>query len=168
MSKRQLVQAVLVGVTLAATMGGGLGWATGGSGTSSTLLGRGTFAEAFEVKRRVQGADGRWKVEVAAKPNLDIATQMITFDPGGQSGWHSHPGPVFISVVTGTMTFYESEDPDCLPVVRSAGQGFLDVGAHAHIARNESDAPAMNLVTYFAPVGAALRIDQPDPGHCPF
>lgn len=66
------------------------------------------------------------------------------------------------------MTFYESEDPDCLPIVRSAGQGYLDVGEHAHIARNESGAPAVNLVTYFAPVGAALRIDQPDPGHCPF
>src|SRR5512139_523539 len=126
MSKRQLVRAVLAGVTLAATMSGGLGWATGGSGTSSTLLGRGTFAEAFEVERRARTAAGRWKVEVAARPNLDIATQMITFDPGGQSGWHSHPGPVFISVVVGRMTFYESEDPDCLPIVRSAGQGYLD------------------------------------------
>jgi hypothetical protein len=42
------------------------------------------------------------------------------------------------------------------------------MGDHAHIARNESGLPAQNEVTYFAPVGAALRIDQPRPGNCPF
>ena len=75
---------------------------------------------------------------------------------------------VFITVMSGTMTFYESDDPDCQPIVRTAGQGFLDTGKHAHIARNESGAPATNVVTYFAPKGATLRIDEPDPGNCPF
>jgi hypothetical protein len=50
----------------------------------------------------------------------------------------------------------------------TAGQGFLDVGEHAHIARNETSQPAQNLVTCFAPPGAALRIDAPQPGNCPF
>jgi hypothetical protein len=77
---------------------------------------------------------------------------------------------VFISVVEGTMTFYESDDPDCQPTVRHAGEGFVDgrSGHHAHIARNETALPARNLVTYFAPPGAALRSDAPDPGNCPF
>jgi hypothetical protein len=66
------------------------------------------------------------------------------------------------------MTFYESDDPSGTPILRSAGQGFLDVGDHAHIARNETASPAQNVVVYFAPPGATLRIDQPDPGHCPF
>jgi len=68
--------------------------------------------------------------------------------------------------MSGTMTFYESDDPTCSPIVRTAGQGYLDAGEHAHIARNESGATAINVVTYFAPVGAALRIDQPRPGNC--
>ena len=42
------------------------------------------------------------------------------------------------------------------------------MGDHAHIARNESGAPAQNVVTYFAPPGAVLRIDEPKPGNCPF
>ncbi|MCY7380465.1 MAG: cupin domain-containing protein [Gemmatimonadaceae bacterium] len=135
-----------------------------GSGSKSTLVGRGTFAEGFKVKRK--SAD--WDVEVKAPNGLDVAVQSITFEPGGQSGWHRHPGPVFISVVSGTMTFYDSDDPTCTPIIRSAGQGFLDVGDHAHIARNESGSPAMNVVTYFAPPGALLRIDAPKPGNCPF
>lgn len=137
------------------------------SGTSSTLLGRATFGdpagESFKVKR----ITGDWQVEVKAKPAFDLAVQSIVFQPGGQSGWHSHPGPVFIQVVSGTMTFYESDDPTCTPIVRTAG-GVLDVGEHAHIARNESALPAQTLVTYFAPPGAALRIDEPNPGNCPF
>ena len=64
-----------------------------GSGSKSTLIGRGSFAEGFKVKRK--SAD--WDVEVKAPNGLDIAVQSITFEPGGQSGWHQHPGPVFIS-----------------------------------------------------------------------
>ena len=107
-------------------------------------------------------------MEVEAKPALDVAVQMITFQPGGHSGWHRHPGPVFISVVAGEMTFYEADDPNCAPFVRHAGQGFLDTGDHAHIARNETTAPATNVVTYFVPPGSPLRTDAPSPGNCPF
>jgi len=138
-----------------------------GSGSTSTLLGRATFEgddRTFKVKRMT----GSWHVEVKSKPALDLAVQTIVFQAGGHSGWHSHPGPVFIQVVSGTMTFYESDDPTCTPIVRTAGQSFLDVGDHAHIARNETEAPAQNLVAYLAPPGAALRIDQPNPGNCPF
>jgi len=138
------------------------------SGSQSTLLGRATFADPSDPAFKVKRISGAWHAEVKAMPNLDIAVQRIVFQPGGQSGWHRHPGPVFIEVVTGTMTFYMSDDPSCAPIVRSAGQGYLDVGEHAHIARNESGAPAENIVVYLAPQAAALRIDAPDPGNCPF
>ena len=141
---------------------------TTGSGSTPTLLGRATFSDPADPVFKVKRITGDWHVEVKAKPALDLAVQSIVFQPGGHSGWHSHPGPVFIQVVSGTMTFYESDDPTCTPVVRTAGQGYLDVGEHAHIARNETAAPAQNIVTYFAPPGAALRIDQPRPGNCPF
>ena len=138
------------------------------SGSQSTLLGRATFADPSDPTFKVKRISGDWHAEVKARPNLDIAVQRIVFQPGGQSGWHRHPGPVFIQVVTGTMTFYESDDPTCAPVVRTAGQGYLDAGEHAHIARNESSLPAENIVVYLAPQAAALRIDAPDPGNCPF
>jgi len=135
---------------------------TAASGSVSTLVGRSTF-NAFSVRRQT----GNW-VMSAHSDRLDIAVQTIIFQPGGQSGWHSHPGPVFIQVVEGQMTFYESDDPHCRPIVRSAGQGYLDAGERPHMARNETLHEAKNVVTYFAPVGAALRIDAPAPGNCPF
>ena len=161
---RSRVIAIAIGFALAVAVG--LVRATPGSGTQSMLLGRATFEEAFKVKRVAPADD--WEVEVEASPALDVAVQMITFQPGGHSGWHRHPGPVFISVVAGEMTFYDSDDPNCAPIVRRAGQGFLDTGEHAHIARNETTQPATNVVTYFAPPGSPLRIDAPNPGTCPF
>ena len=139
---------------------------TMGSGTTSKLLGRATFSdgENFKIKR----ITGDWHMEIKAHPNFDLAVQSITFAVGSQSGWHRHPGPVLIQVVKGEMTFYESDDPTCTPIRRKAGEAFLDAGDDAHIARNESDAPAENIVTYFAPPGADLRIDAPLPGNCPF
>lgn len=155
-----------IGAVVVAVLSGAITWATPGSGTVSTLVGRATFEDAFKVKREDHATE--WEMEAEAKPNLDLAVQVIDFAAGSHSGWHSHPGPVFISVVAGTMTFYDSDDPACEPIVRTAGQGFLDVGDHAHIARNESGAAARNVVTYFAPPRAALRIDQPNPGNCQF
>jgi Cupin domain len=166
MSNTRRSRIIAIGMGFALVLAAGLTWATPGSGTQSMLLGRATFEEAFKVKREAGTID--WEVEVEAKPALDVAIQMITFQPGGHSGWHSHPGPVFISVVAGKMTFYEADDPNCAPVVRQAGQGFLDTGEHAHIARNETTAPATNVVTYFVPPGSPLRTDAPYPGNCPF
>src|SRR5262249_1872533 len=67
-----------------------------GTGSTATLLGRATFADAtngpFEIVRTM---GSHWSVDVKADPNFDLAVQNIMFEPGGQSGWHSHPGPVF-------------------------------------------------------------------------
>lgn len=141
------------------------------SGTASSLLGKSTFADpdnqTFDVKRI--GDD--WQMQIKSKPAFEMAVQRIKFNPGGQSGWHSHPGPVFIQVVYGRMTFYQADDPTCSPIVRSAGQGYLDLGAQPHIAVNETADSAVNVVTYFAPPGtptSGLKIDANSPGNCPF
>jgi hypothetical protein len=139
--------------------------ATGGY--ASKLLGRATFRDPKDPMLTVRRT-GDWYVEVKAKPALDVAVQTITFPAGSSSGWHSHPGPVFILVTKGTVRFYEGDDPTCTPVERSAGQGFLDRGEHAHIARNETGLVAETAVTVFAPEGAALKIDEAAPGNCPY
>ncbi len=136
---------------------------TAATGSVSTLIGRAHFSDVLNVQRQT----GVWTFSAQGRP-LDIAVQTIVFAPGGQSGWHKHPGPVFIQVVEGQMTFYESTDPHCAPIRRNAGQGYLDAGEHSHLARNETQTEARNVVTYFAPPLAALRIDEPNPGNCPF
>ena len=140
---------------------------TMGSGTTSKLLGRARFDDDkpnFKVKRET--AD--WQIEIKAKPSFDMAVQSITFEVGGQSGWHRHPGPVLIQVTKGEMTFYRADDPACTPIRKHAGEAYLDVGENPHIARNEGTVAAENVVVYFAPPGMDLKIDAPRPGNCAF
>jgi hypothetical protein len=54
------------------------------------------------------------------------------------------------------------------PHVYSAGQGFVDTG-DGHIGRNETSAPAQDVVVAIAPVGGAFRTELDAPGpYCSF
>ena len=134
----------------------------------STLLARSTFSDPKDQNVDIKRITDDWHIQIKSKPAFDIAVQTILFPPGAASGWHTHPGPVFIQVKSGTMTFYQSDDPSCTPQVRTKGEGFVDLGEHPHIAVNQSDAPAENVVTYFAPPGAALKIMATQPPNCSF
>ncbi len=159
MKANHTLRRLLVGTAVSAAICG-LVWATP-STANSVIVGPPTTYDGFKVKR--DAPDG-WSVKIEAKDGLAVATQMITFEKDTQSGWHRHPGPVFISVKQGTMTFYEE---DCSARVLSAGQGFLDVGEHAHLARNESGATAITIVTYFIPPNTTtLRLDADRPATC--
>jgi quercetin dioxygenase-like cupin family protein len=141
---------------------GGLAWATPGSGSTSSLVGPPATFDPFKVKRK--SLNDEWELEIEARRGVAVATQTITFPPGAYSGWHSHPGPVFINVKEGTVTFYEH---DCSVRVVGAGEGFLDVGDHPHFARNEGSVTATNVVTYFIPPHTTtLRKDEPQPLPC--
>ncbi|GAA4013869.1 hypothetical protein GCM10022631_26970 [Deinococcus rubellus] len=134
------------------------------SGVTPTVLARGTYG-AFEVTPEAQGS-----VDFGAKSGapLDIIVRQHDYTPGSTTGWHTHPGPAFITVTKGQVTFYEADDPNCTPHVVSAGQGYEDTG-HGHIGRNETGEPAQDMSVIIAPVGGAFRSELPAPGpHCTF
>jgi hypothetical protein len=54
--------------------------------------------------------------------------QNNVWQPGGTTGWHTHPGHSLIIVTAGTVTAYEGNDPDCTPHVYTQGMGFVDPG----------------------------------------
>jgi hypothetical protein len=85
------------------------------------------------------------------------------------TGWHSHPGHSLIVVTAGTLTDYESDDPECKPHVYTAGMSFVDSGGnHTHVIRNEGTIPASNIAVQLVPAGAARKIDAPTaPPNCP-
>ena len=85
------------------------------------------------------------------------------------TGWHSHPGHSLIVVTAGTLTDYESDDPECKPHVYTAGMSFVDAGGnHTHVIRNEGTVPASDIAVQLVPAGAARKIDAPiAPVNCP-
>ena len=133
-------------------------------GVTPTLLGRGTY-DGFNV-RSAPGSPVKFKAK--AMSPIDIVVRRHDYAIGGYTGWHGHPGPVFITVTQGQLTYYHYDDPDCMPHVVSAGQGFVDDG-RGHMVRNESGQPAQDVSVIIAPVGAVFRTELPAPNpYCGF
>jgi hypothetical protein len=128
------------------------------SGVTPTVLARGTY-DAFKVKS-APGSAVDFKAK--AKSPIDVVVRRHDYAVGSTTGWHSHPGPVFITVTLGTLTHYDYDDPTCTPHTLSVGQGFVDDG-RGHVVRNETDQPAQDVSVITAPVGGPFRTDLDAP-----
>jgi quercetin dioxygenase-like cupin family protein len=137
--------------------------ATPPSGVTTLVIGTGRFA-AIDTKART----GAWKAHIKTKGASDLHVIQNTIIPGGTFGWHSHPGPSLVIVKAGTATFYMGDDPTCTPHVVPTGSGFVDNGNDVHVVRNEGTVDLVTVVASLIPAGATRRIDEPDPGNCPF
>jgi hypothetical protein len=174
--RRNLTWAVLLVAAIAVTalyVGNAL--ATPSSGYVGTTLAAGRFGEIDVFNQLVlhsqltPGDKNVWLSMQKTKGLSDVYVQNNVWQPGGTTGWHTHPGHSLIVVTAGTVTSYESGDPTCKPTVYSVGMGFVDRGGdHAHLLRNEDIVPASTIAVQLIPAGAPRRIDAPDPGNCRF
>jgi hypothetical protein len=142
-----------------------------GTNLSATAVGTlGALFEPFKIKTEAGSP-----VDFEAKAKMDVRVIVQRHDYAdveagrpASTGWHHHPGPVFISVTQGTLTFYEVDDPSCTPHVYSAGQGFVDYGS-GHIGRAEQG-PAQDVTVAIAPVEGKFRYELSTGANpnCPF
>jgi quercetin dioxygenase-like cupin family protein len=142
---------------------------------SAPVFARASFADRTDIKFKIKNGN---KEVINVDDAQQTVVQQIVLGPGGHTGWHSHPGPVVVLVKSGTISFYDGDDPACTGRTYTAGQAFIDSGqGHAHIARNESTTDNLELwATYFdvpppPPPPASqsnFRIDVPNPGNCSF
>jgi hypothetical protein len=155
--------------------------ATPPSGVTAAVLNRATVPKFDAMRRfRLESEDGDrdsrrhrgrfWKIELEATRTIDVVTVLFTVQPGGHSGWHTHPGPALFTVSAGALTMYDGDDRSCTPQLFPAGTGSIEAetSRHVHLLRNEADSIAQTVVTFLVPVGADIRTDLPDPGHCSF
>ena len=152
---------LIAGAFAAGAFGGlaaGLAWATPGAGVTTTILAGPTSLGEVHVHSKSDVND----VKIKTEGTSDVYVVKNTIAPGGHTGWHSHPGPSIISVVSGTATEYRSDDPD--GIVHSAGEAFVDEGGdHAHLVANEGTTDLVVIAFQILPKGAPRRIDVPAP-----
>ena len=104
---------------------------------------------------------------IPLKAGTDIAMVQITVDPGGSSGWHSHPGGAIIVVKQGSLTVYESVGSQCRTKTYTAGEAFVERPGEVDQVINTGTIPYILFVTFpRVPQGTSSRIDEPDPGTC--
>jgi hypothetical protein len=157
--KRRIVVAVLAGV-FGAT---GVALATPGVGIIGPVHARGTNADLLNIHSKAG-------IKLQTKSSLDFVTQQITIAAGGTTGWHSHPGPVLVTVKAGALTLVYANDPTCAGRTYRAGESFVDRGdENVHTALNLGTTPVELWATYLVPgaPGEPFRLDAPDPG-CDF
>jgi quercetin dioxygenase-like cupin family protein len=174
--RRSLTWLVLFVATVVVTVLRHHGWAlaTTPERYTSTLLAVGRFGEidvfsSLANGLKTEGNGQLWQSLQKTKGSSDVYVQNNVWEPGGSTGWHSHPGDSLIIVTAGTVTDYEGHDPDCKPHVYTKGMGFVDPGGgHVHILRNEGDVEARTIAVQIIPADATRRIDVADPGNCHF
>jgi quercetin dioxygenase-like cupin family protein len=153
---------VLAGCVYAATV-----QATPASQFVGTTVALGRFSE-IDVNLHTIPAD-IWQSRQKTKGASDVYVQSNVWQPGGTTGWHSHPGHSLIIVTAGTVTDYEGSDANCTPHVYTVGQGFVDEGGdHVHMIRNEGAVEARTYTVQLIPAGATRRIDAPAAVNCSF
>jgi len=109
-----------------------------------------------------------WLSWQKTKGDSDLYVQSNTWQPGGTTGWHSHPGHSLIIITSGTVTNYESDD-GCAPHVYQAPATLVDEGgSHVHMIRNETAVVATGYAVQLIPAGAVRRIDADAPANCAF
>lgn len=143
--------ALLAGASLAATVGSG------------ALL-----AQAPGTRAQTQ-ASGAKEVRVAftqAVPQLDgshlQATLVeVTYGPGASSAPHSHPCPVIVYVVKGTLRAKVKGEPEA---VYHAGQSFYEPPNGVHqVSANASTTQPVKFIAYFlCDHDTELSVPQPD------
>jgi quercetin dioxygenase-like cupin family protein len=154
----------------------GRAWATPANGFVSTTVALGHFSDidvfnqqllATSPWRDVSQGQNIWTSMQKTKGDSDLYVLNNVWPPGGDTGWHSHPGHSLIIVTAGTLTEYESDSPDCKPTVYTAGTGFVDPGGeHVHLIRNEGSVQASTITVQLIPANAQRRIDEPEPASC--
>lgn len=158
----RLVLASLV-VVGGIVLGAGTLLATPPSKVTPTEYGVGQL-QSFATSGRM----GSWTAAMNVKGASDLHVLSNTIAPGGSFGWHSHPGPSFVIVKSGTATVYFGADPSCRPHRFRAGKGFVDRGLQVHAVRNEGKVNLVTVVVSFTPRGATRRVDEAKPRTCPF
>ena len=96
----------------------------------------------------------------------DVTVQAATYEPGHSSGWHAHTGMHAVTVLSGTVTFYDSQ---CQGRTYGPGETYIG-GQDVHVARNDTVLPVEMSVTYLFPAGrphTTFHVASPAPAGCP-
>lgn len=162
MNKSARRSIAVAGTTAALALAGtGAALATQGVGDHSSPLARGQLVSPVHIEEKV----GDGFVKVLTKGDLDVLAARVTLDPGGSSGWHSHPGPHITIVQSGSITVIDS---NCDASSLGAGQATFEAGGEAVEVKNPSATqPAVFYVEFLVPRGTkSPRIDEPVPAGC--
>jgi hypothetical protein len=137
-------------------------------GFSVQALARGDFPDDINVMFRIKldrATRGNHATSVVhvGDPS-DALVARITFQPGGSVGWHTHHGPVIVTVASGALSIINASD--CVRRVYAANKAFVDPGqGNVHVGFNETAGETVIYATFLdVPTGQPATIPADNPG----
>jgi quercetin dioxygenase-like cupin family protein len=100
-----------------------------------------------------------WDAEVHAHGATDFYIQRLVLAPGGYSGWHSHPGILMGTVVSGSIDFFNDK---CEKHTVNAGEMYFE-NANAHGIINNGSVNADLSIAYLIKHNAPRRLEASAP-----
>ena len=91
----------------------------------------------------------------------DILQTELVFQPGAETGWHSHPGPVVVVIKNGALT--ETHSNGCV-TVHPSGSAFFETKGEVHNASNQTGGVTEVYAVFLSPAGAQPLIPENNPG----
>src|ERR1700692_517508 len=119
---------VIIGVTVIGSVIAGLAWATPIVNLASPILASGNQNADIETHGEFATTGGEFKVFLKTEGPSSILIQDGAYSEGGVNGWHSHPGMVAVTLLTGTIDWY---DADCKMTAYKAGDSWTE-GSQVH------------------------------------
>lgn len=142
-------------------------FATPGSGFTPAPIVNGNFGK-LSVNTSSDKTD-KWGLILKTLDDTDIGADRLTVTAGGFSGWHAHPAPVFVTVISGNIVWYNGSNPLCPGQAYSAGESFIEDAYVTHNVTSENGAEFVAVVIKPAGfVGAAFRLNRDKPNNCNF
>jgi hypothetical protein len=97
----------------------------------------------------------------------DVFIQHARLGANEATAWHTHPGPVLVEVVRGSVIFEEAAHGECRQTTYDAGEGFFDPGfGHVHRAIAGSAGADLYPVFVLPPGSESPLIPAPAPEEC--
>ena len=91
------------------------------------ILAKGTvldnISQHVQIAKNLDGSVDPWQLQLQAQGATDFYVQQLVVAPGGYGGWHTHPGILIGTVVSGAIDFY---DANCQKHSFTTGQVFME------------------------------------------
>jgi len=154
----QLRTKVIVGAAIAASAIG-LAIATPILNLASPIVSTGVDESRVHEYGVAQTTDGWFNATLTTDGPSTITVQEAAYSATGQNGWHSHPGLVIVTLISGMIVWYNA---NCEPTTYHAGDAWME-GSQEHAFKVVGTTGIQLSAVYVIAKGEAARIDKPAP-----
>ena len=100
-------------------------------------------------------------IETPGGAPTTLLVQGLLLKPGAHSGWHTHPGPEYSVITSGSVALATADH--CGLVDYGTGQAVFIPAGVLHRVDNDGTVDASVVVNYTVPADVPVRVDAPDP-----